>query len=52
MVTKIRAIVALSVGGDRTIVLDENPRGGRSDPLTVCDLDVDDFIVSYQGGSR
>ena len=52
MVTKIRAIVAWGIGGDRAIILDKDSGGGGSDPLAFCDLDVDDFIVSYRGGSR
>ena len=50
--TEIQAIVTLGVGGDRSVVLDKNLRGGGGDPLTVCDLDTDNFIISYQGGSR
>ena len=52
MVTEIQAIVALGVGGDRAIVLDKDSRGGGGDPLAFCDLDADDFIISYWGGSR
>ena len=52
MVTEIRATVTLGVGGVRARVLDENSRGGRGDPLPVGDLNADDFIISYWGGSR
>ena len=52
MVTEIQAMVALGIGGVRASVLDENLRGGRGDPLPFSDLNADDFIVSYQGGSR
>ena len=46
--TETRAIVTLGIGGDQLVVLDENSRGGGGgDPLTVCDLDMDDFIISY-----
>ena len=47
MVTEIQAMVTLGVGGVRARVLDENSRGRRGDPLSVGDLNVDDFIISY-----
>ena len=47
MVTEIRANVTLGVGGVGAGVLDENSRGGGSDPLSFSDLDVDDIIISY-----
>ena len=52
MVTEIRATVTLGVGGVGTGVLDEDTRGGGSDPLSFHDLDMDAIIVSYRGGSR
>ena len=52
MVTEIRAMVTLDVGGVRAGVLDEDVRGGGSDPLSFNDLDTDDIIVGYRGGSR
>ena len=51
-VTETRAMVTLGVGGVRARVLDEDLRGGRGDPLPFNDLDVDDFILGYGGGSR
>ena len=33
-------------------VLDKNLRGGGGDPLPLCNLNADDFIVNYRGGSR
>ena len=47
VMTEIRAMVTLGVGGVRVRVLDENSRGGRGDPLPVSDLNADDFIISY-----
>ena len=47
VMTEIRAMVTLGVGGVRVRVLDENLRGRRGDPLPVSDLNVDDFIISY-----
>ena len=52
MVTKIRATVTLGVGRVGASVLDKDMRGGGGDPLPIGNLDADDFIVSYQGGSR
>ena len=52
MVTEIRAMVTLGVGGVGTGVLDEDARGGGSDPLPFNDLDTDDIVISYRGGSR
>ena len=52
MVTEIRATVTLGVGGVRAGVLDEDTRDGGSDPLSFNDLDMDDIIVGYRGGSR
>ena len=52
MVTEIRATVALGVGGVRAGVLDEDARGGGSDPLSFNDLDTDDIVVGYREGSR
>ena len=45
-------MVTLGVGGDRAGVLDEDARGGGSDPLFFNDLDTDDIIVGYRGGRR
>ena len=47
MVTKIRAMVTLGVGGIGAGVLDEDARGGGSDPLSFSDLDTDDIVVGY-----
>ena len=52
MVTKIQAMVTLGVGGVRVGVLDEDMRDGGSDPLSFNDLDTDDIVVGYRGGSR
>ena len=52
MVTEIRAIVTLGVGGVRVRVLNKNLRGGGGDPLSFSDLDSNDLIINYQGGSR
>ena len=52
VVTETRAMVTLGVGGVRVRVLDKDSRGGGSDPLPFNDLDVDDFILGYGGGSR
>ena len=52
MVTKTRAMVTLGVGGVRARVLDEDSRGEGGDPLPFNDLDADDFILGYGGGSR
>ena len=52
MVTEIQANVTLGVGRVRAGVLDKNLRGGGSDPLSFSNLDADNIIVSYQGGSR
>ena len=52
MVTKIRAMVTLGVGGVRAGVLDKDMRGGGSDPLSFNDLDMDDIVIGYRGGSR
>ena len=52
VMTEIRAMVALGIRGVRTGILDEDSRGRGGDPLSFCDLDADDFIVSYRGGSR
>ena len=52
MVTEIRATVTLGVGGVRVGVLDKDARGGGSDPLSFNDLDMDDIVVGYRGGSR
>ena len=52
MVTEIRATVTLGVGGVGAGILDEHTRGGGSDPLSFNDLDADDIVVGYGGGSR
>ena len=52
MVTEIQAMVTLGVGGVRAGVLDKDVRGRGSDPLSFNDLDMDDIVVGYQGGSR
>ena len=52
MVTETRATVTLGVGGVRAGVLDEDARDGGSDPLSFNDLDMDDIVVGYRGGSR
>ena len=52
VVTEIRATVTLGVGGVGTGVLDEDARGGGSDPLSFNDLDMDAIIIGYRGGSR
>ena len=50
--TEIRATVTLGVGRVRSGVLDKNSRSRRGYPLPLCDLNANDFIVNYQGGSR
>ena len=45
-------MVTLGVGEVRARVLDEDSRGRGGDPLPFNDLDADDIIVSYRGGSR
>ena len=52
MVTKTQATVTLGGRGIGVRILDEDSRDGRCDPLPICNLDVDGFIVSYRGGSR
>ena len=52
MVTEIRANVTLGVGAAGARVLNQDSRGQRGDPLSFSDLDVDDIVVSYQGGNR
>ena len=52
MVTKILATVTLGVGGVRAGILDEDTRGRGSDPLSFNDLDMDDIVIGYRGGSR
>ena len=52
VVTEIRATVALGIRGVGMRILDEDLRGRGGDPLPFCNLDVDDLIVSYRGGSR
>ena len=52
VVTETRAMVTLGVGGVRARVLDEDSRGRGGDPLSFNDLDADDFILGYGGGSR
>ena len=52
MVTEICTNVALGGGRAGMGVLDEDLRRGGSDPLSFDDLDTDDIIVVYQGGSR
>ena len=47
VVTEIRAMVTLGVGGVRARVLDEDSRGRGGDPLPFSDLDADDFILGY-----
>ena len=45
-------MVTLGVGGVGVGILDEDTRGRGSDPLSLNDLDTDDIVVGYQGGSR
>ena len=52
MVTEIQAKVTLGVGGVGAGILDEDVRGGGSDPLSFNNLDTDDIVVGYRGGSR
>ena len=52
VVTEIRAMVTLGVGGVRVGVLDKDARDRGSDPLSFNDLDTDDIVVGYRGGSR
>ena len=52
MVTEIRAMVTLGVGGVGAGVWDEDARDRGSDPLSFNDLDMDDIVVGYRGGSR
>ena len=52
VVTEIQATVTLGVGGVRMGILDEDTRGGGSDPLPLNDLDMDDIVIGYRGGSR
>ena len=52
MVTKIRAMVTLGVRRVWVGVLDKNLRGGGGDRLSFSDLDSNDLIINYQGGSR
>ena len=52
VVAKIRTNVAMGGGGAQVQLLDKYSRGGGGDPLSFCHLDVDDIIISYQGGSR
>ena len=47
VVTKIRAAVTLDVRRVWTSVLDKDSRGGGGDPLSISDLNADDFVVSY-----
>ena len=51
MVTCIHTNVALGGRGAGTRLLDEDSGGGGGDPLAFCDLDADDFIIGYWGGS-
>ena len=51
MVTCICTSVAPGGRGAGTRALDEDSGGGRGNPLAFSDLDADDFIVGYQGGS-
>ena len=52
MVTEIRANVTLGIGGAGARVLDKDLRGRQGDPLSFSNLDVDDIVISYWGGSR
>ena len=45
-------MVTLGVGEIGAGVLDKDARGGGGDPLSFNDLDADDIVVSYRGGSR
>ena len=52
MVTEIQANVTLGVGGGRVGALNEDLRERGRDPLSFSNLDADDIVVSYLGGSR
>ena len=52
MVAEICTNVAPGGRGAGTRVLDKDLRGGGSDPLSFDNLDVDDVIIVYRGGSR
>ena len=51
MVTCTCTNVALGGRGAGMRALDEDLGGGRGNPLAFSNLDVDDFIVGYWGGS-
>ena len=52
VVTEIQANVTLGVGGGGARALNKDPRGRGRDPLSLSNLDADDIVISYQGGSR
>ena len=52
MVTEICTNVALGGGRAGARTLDENSERGGCDPLPFSDLDVDDILIIYWGGSR
>ena len=45
--TEIQANITLSAGGGGVRALNEDSRGGGSDPLSLSDLDMDDIIFNY-----
>ena len=47
MVTEIQATVTVGIRRVRAGVLDEDSRGGGSDPLSFNDLDTDDIVINY-----
>ena len=52
MVTEIHTNVAVGGGGAGARMLDKDLRGGGRDPLPFLNLDADDIIIIYGGGSR
>ena len=47
VVTEIQATVTVGIRRVRAGVLDEDSRGGGSDPLSFNDLDTDDIVINY-----
>ena len=51
-VTKIRANVAVGGGSGWHGVMYQDSGGGEGDPLSFCDLDSNDNVLSYCRGCR
>ena len=52
MVTKIHANVAADVSSGWEGVMDKDPKGRGSDPLSFGDLNLNDIVILYGWGHR